>query len=415
LLDRAAALVADHDLVKGEKDDAHPLLLQAFTYRVQQVLEGKPHRGPLPTDQIEYLEHMERQQRYVVDRLRDRSRILEPDQKLDPYRHWTARPTSLDGTLARLPDIADREQLADCLRRLVAEGGRKEQEPSERVRILSAALDQAPRVGEELSLSILQQVAPAFDALLPPPSPLDLERLAGLLERGLFVAAHFDRAEDVQALMGRFSQLLQSHRGPQVARSLDALTGQSFRGLRKLGLRAEIDRLLGEMTDLILKSYGQRALGDFLALAASGDSDWQAALRTLLSVAAGWFYFGRDAQAEPVLTAARTALYRGNLHYRERTLLACRYVTTLGQAPVALAQEKLEELFHHLKGIRDPQTTNSHYSLSQLEVIEAVVWAVVGDDATLGSDARRWLDEDELLVRRRIHADLRALMQQSTS
>jgi cellulose synthase operon protein C len=47
-------------------------------------------------------------------------------------------------------------------------------------------------------------------------------------------------------------------------------------------------------------------------------------------------------------------------------------------------------------------------------VIEAVVMAVVGDDFTLGASARRWLDDDEFLVRRRIHRDLRATMAQTS-
>ena len=40
---------------------------------------------------MEYLEHMERLFRYVVDRLRKHSRILEPDTEINPYRHWGAR------------------------------------------------------------------------------------------------------------------------------------------------------------------------------------------------------------------------------------------------------------------------------------------------------------------------------------
>jgi hypothetical protein len=43
-------------------------------------------------------------------------------------------------------------------------------------------------------------------------------------------------------------------------------------------------------------------------------------------------------------------------------------------------------------------------------VVEAVVLAVVSDDFSLGQNVRRWLDEDEYLVRRRIHRDLRSFM-----
>ena len=59
-----------------------------------------------------------------------------------------------------------------------------------------------------------------------------------------------------------------------------------------------------------------------------------------------------------------------------------------------------------LTAIRDTYTTNTHYSLSQLDVIEAVVLAVASDDFTLGTHARRWLDDDEFIIRRRIHRDV---------
>ena len=52
-------------------------------------------------------------------------------------------------------------------------------------------------------------------------------------------------------------------------------------------------------------------------------------------------------------------------------------------------------------------------TVAKLDVVESVVLAVVSDDFTLGTQARRWLDDDEFLVRRRIHRDLRALMDRS--
>ena len=58
----------------------------------------------------------------------------------------------------------------------------------------------------------------------------------------------------------------------------------------------------------------------------------------------------------------------------------------------------------------DRAFTNTHFSLAQLRLVEAAVLAVVNDDFALGPVARRWLDDDEYLVRRRIHADVRALL-----
>ena len=83
--------------------------------------------------------------------------------------------------------------------------------------------------------------------------------------------------------------------------------------------------------------------------------------------------------------------------------------------PSSWPRQRFEELFNRLEGIRDPWTTSHHYLLSQLLIVEAVVQAVVSDDFTLGPGVRRWLDEEEYLVRRRIHRDVGALLAPSTS
>ena len=59
----------------------------------------------------------------------------------------------------------------------------------------------------------------------------------------------------------------------------------------------------------------------------------------------------------------------------------------------------------------DSLITNTHFSLAKLRVIEAAVRAVVTDDFALGPAVRRWLDDDEYRVRRRIHRDVRMLVE----
>ena len=79
----------------------------------------------------------------------------------------------------------------------------------------------------------------------------------------------------------------------------------------------------------------------------------------------------------------------------------------MGQATPAVALARLEEIFTQLKNFRDNFTTSTHFSVAQMDLIEAVVLAVVSDDFTQGAQARRWLDDDEFLVRQRIHGDYR--------
>jgi hypothetical protein len=99
-------------------------------------------------------------------------------------------------------------------------------------------------------------------------------------------------------------------------------------------------------------------------------------LRVLLHVTAGWYYLGRDSQAEPILQVARAVLWRGDLPPREQTDLAASYAEALGQAPEG-GRQGLEELFAQLKGVRDTYTTSTHFCISHLDVVEAVVLAAV--------------------------------------
>jgi hypothetical protein len=225
---------------------------------------------------------------------------------------------------------------------------------------------------------------------------------AALIEKSLFAAAHFNHGELVEPLVSQFEAMIQRYGGGKNLEALNKVAGECFRGLRKLGMRDVTDRLLRQMAGTVLEGKDIKSV--------SQREDQVQVLGTLLQVAAGWFYFGQEAQARAVIDQARLTLFKGKLHPRDQTPLACAYLATLGQAPPELALPWIEELFKNLERVNDSYTTNSHYSLSQLQVIEAVVLAVVTEDFAVGSVARHWLEDDEFLVRRRIHRDMNAVM-----
>ncbi len=397
-----------------ERSDVHSFLLEAFGHRIQQALEGKPPSGPLPPEQLEYLEHMERIPRYMVDRLRQHSRILEPHEKINPYRSWQVRYfDELGQKLAALPDIIERAELEKTVVGLLASTrGNAAKERLRRSRVVIAALGVAPRIGEAFAKEVLTDAVPGCTALAeamekaePAEKANFLMEQADLLEKAIFVAAHFDQSAHVQGLVARFQSLLHTLHGASGGQAVDSLAGQCFRGLRKLGLRDEIHAMLGQMAEVVT---GGRSPADLRKR-----KDWSAGLRTLLHVASGWYYFGMEAEARPVMEEARLLLYQGALDAREQTKLACAYAGTIGQAPVDLALQSIDEMFQKLTKVCDTFTTNAYYSLSQLDVVEAVVLAVVTEDFALGTMARRWLDDEEFLIRRRVHADVHALMGQA--
>jgi hypothetical protein len=414
---RELLLRTQKTLVK--EDEAHAILFRLFEYRIRQAMEGQATNTPLESESLKRLNELRRivQARraekkketgpplsYVVDKMRETSRILEPLQKLLAYRYIAAGSSGeVEQMLARLPDIEDRNELAKQIKWLIQKG--KTSLPLQ-VRILRETLQQSPRVGEEIAEHLLEQAVRAYDQSFSLPAD-DKERpepnsLMNLLERGLFVAAHFGRLDTVQALMTRFRQLLRVERESSSIIGFDQVIEQCLRGLRKLGLRDEIQELLALMSDAVLKGRNPVSL--------LPEKDAGPLLRTLLPIAAGWYDFGRDSLAEPIFQAARTLLLRKELVPTEHRDLACAYAKALGAAPITTAQQRLEELFERLEGIPIMSSYGDYFSPAQIKFVESVILAVVSDDFTQGAQARRWLDEDEYLVRQRIHSDHRKMV-----
>jgi hypothetical protein len=232
-------------------------------------------------------------------------------------------------------------------------------------------MEAAPRVSEDFARRMLDQAVPAYDALPEQQELAAVMEQAAFLEKALFLAAHYGSDAHVHPLVARFERMLQSQRGPQALPAVDSLASQCFRGLRKLGMRDEIDRLLGRMTDAVLEGKELAAV-DFTNTAHGPDI-----LKSMLQVAAGWYHLGRADQAEPVLQAARTLLLKGEMHPRYQTALACAYAEAVGQGPAGLMQARLEEVFTSVKGITDTYTSSGHFSVAKLGVIESVVLAAM--------------------------------------
>jgi hypothetical protein len=140
--------------------------------------------------------------------------------------------------------------------------------------------------------------------------------------------------------------------------------------------------------------------------------------KLLLTVAGGWFYFGQHEQAQPVALQARQQLFHSEMSAVQRSSLACAYLAAAAQAPLTIALPLIQELFAkdlrtqqpNLARMVDPLFTSTHFSLAQLDVVEATVLTLVSDEFVLSPETRHWLEEDEFLVRRRIHRDVREMV-----
>jgi hypothetical protein len=123
--------------------------------------------------------------------------------------------------------------------------------------------------------------------------------------------------------------------------------------------------------------------------------------------------------ATEVLDEARVYLYQNSASGRSATQwlsycgLAGTYAAVLGHAPVEYALTRLVEMFQKMLDPPNTRTSAAFYAELHLSVVEAVVLAIVSDDFALGPGARRWLEDDESLVRRRIHRDHRAMLRKT--
>src|SRR5262249_6137026 len=314
--------------------------------------------------------------------------------------------------LTELHAVREPGKLADRIRRLYREGVQGKTSKEVQFLVLHEALPLAPRVGETFTVELLHLV-PAVLAPGPggnTPEPPDTPKKQGeLLERSMFQAAHFDRREIVQKLVAQFVDIV--HSKPEEARFtlINAVAGPCLRSLRKLGLRAEIDNFLTRLQSEVLRGA---SLPELRKKYASKPDTWGPVLQTLLNLAAGWLTFSLNEHAAPILDEARTELIGSSglkLQAQHYTELAKAYVAALGQGPSETGLPRITELFRKMdqKKITNTMTTSSCYSRFHLNLVEEVIQAIVSDEFALGPAGRRWLDDDEYLVRRRIHADMK--------
>ncbi len=89
--ERARALRDQALAALDRKDPVHHFLTRAYVARIDQALEGAAPDTPLPPEVNGLLNGLEPYMRYKVDRLRQFSLVLEPQERLDPWAASGAR------------------------------------------------------------------------------------------------------------------------------------------------------------------------------------------------------------------------------------------------------------------------------------------------------------------------------------
>lgn len=375
-----AAQLRDAAVKMLPKDPIHDLLSRGYVARIAQALEGLPAETPLPAEISAALNSLAKLDRYKVDRVRQCSKVLEPHERLDPimaFQRGEADPRGPE--FAELRGETELAVIEKTVAGIMEKA--KVSAAEERARLYDGVMDFFPMVSHERALGHLETVITNVDDV---PSP----RRVQLFEEALMLAGHLGEERLARKIFGVLEPLV-ADVGPDGAAEIAPLASGMLRTLRRFGLREEAQRLLGALQQ-----------------AAKGKATVHLVAR--LHTAAALAHIGETDRARPVFEEALTVL-GGDLPMSERLQLTRALSRALGAAPIAFAVSGLDALQEKLEVVTDSFNTNTHVCLSVIDFMEGLVLGYASEDLSIDHVARRFLDDDEYLVRRRIHRDLRRI------
>lgn len=378
-----ARQLRDGALAVLDKNDAvHQFATRAYAARIEQALEGVAPDTPLPPEVSVLLTGLDATNRYKVDRLRHFSQVLESQERVDAFGGYyrTLIPNARGEELAALRGLADPAELLQAIeaRMAVATDGNLAVE--ERLRLIDGLMDFLPQLPESQALPLLQRFLTMADALAA-------KHRAVVLEDALKIAGHFGRTTLVKQLVAQIGSAIKEL-GAEGVTEIGQMLVAGVRSLRRVGLRDEAGELLSRAST-VLKGEDTKTL------------------EARLGLASGFAYLGAFAQAQPIVDEVLARLGReSGLNPSDRMKLSRAAARAMSHASTDVALAGLLRLAGQLPFTTDSFNTNSHFSLSMVDLADALVLGHVGDDLTLNETTRRFLDEDEYLVRRRVHRDV---------
>jgi len=371
----AGELLKDATAVLRTKDPVHRCLLAGYTYRIEQALAGRPHAGPLPAQVFEPLGAApDRFVVFKVERMRDWSRILEPQELHDAYRPWRKPDGELAGQLVSLYELDNAQVLESRIRKVLKTVQEPDTTPETQWLILRAVLPLGPRVGQEFSAELLQAALPTVRDLRPTMDAADQEKQAALLEAALLLAEQAGPAELAHGLADAAMTWVEAMWKRQQLEATEKALAQVVHTLRRRASREQLARLV-DRTSFVAGNEQQ-----LREVRKQAGPRWHHVLRVLLYRAAAQGSTGQARDADLVLAEARAILFGADGAGQREQLpgfltarLAVAYVTVICASTPDKVVDGLAELFAKMEKLSDTFTTNSHYSRSHLMVLEAAL------------------------------------------
>jgi hypothetical protein len=358
-------------------DGVHVAAHAAYLARVEQALEGMPPGAPFsaaPDGPIAARERLGPTERFKYNRIVQGSRVLDPRQDVDAFDKWMQKA---DEPFAGLELLSKPEALSDLFDRMLAT--MQSLGPVPRARALGELLEFLEALPEPLAV-------PRMRAALQFIRSTPLEAQPKLLRNALLLAGYYDRSDliaEVLATLARSDADLTANQPAKYAE----LLGRCAPVLRRSNYESEIAALLTKLEERVA---GDNGLASVIAR---------------VHIAAAFASLGQSGRVHAAFVSALALLPELTAPADHQALLR-EISVALSRSSPGQAIAGARTLMEQLANTSDSMSTNSHYCLAVIHLMEAVVTALASEDLVLSEWARRWIEEDEHLLHRRIHRDL---------
>lgn len=311
---------------------------------------------------------------YQLTQLRSNSRLLDPLHKPDPY----------------LPYNAQREGRRDMQAAPTAELG-------EQVLLqknASAAISLAVSLGADYAVRALSLSDEVLEVEL---KKKQYDTLLHRLSSMVMLAGQFGLADRLSELLKTIEKVLLGNRSiDSTALWVESLLDGALTAARRMGFGGEGMALC--------QSLLAAAGGSVEAAAKSPEALFRLRMRTQLAGALA--SLGDVATATPMIEEAEKLLLNwpakdtNNLGVAKQIALTTQ---SIGQLDINTSS-RLMALFDAAPAVTDTRTYARHFSVCKLWSVEAVVRALGGETGE-SPKLRSWMDDDEWIIRQRIHAN----------
>lgn len=366
-------------------DPVHGALLAMFDERIRQGEQGLSPTTPLPAEITSGLNGLAPLDRYKVDRLREVSEVLEPVERLDAISGFKRGEVDPRGdALAALRGLDAGPELSARIEDVVRGACSAATPPDERARLLDGAMDFFYALPVSQATALLEELVPSLEPIAP------LER-AWVVEEALVLAAHFGHESLIDDLSAQLARLIGEVDPGRAAEIASVLPG-ALRTLRRVGLRDRAAELLDAVVAIL-------------------DGDAPELVLARAHVAGGFIYLGVVDRARPLLLRAHARASDETTPVMERLGIIRAVAHAVALLPAEERIVQVRRIAELLPQMTDVLSTNTHFCLSLLHFVESLITGLVPPDRGRDGPAATYLDEDEHLVRRRIHRDLREALE----